>query len=199
MDWVLEHLQIIILAAVAVAAALQKFKQSRAQAGAEPPPAADQDEAERTRRIQEEIRRRILERRGLAPVPPALTEEEERPFPEAPPMVEEVRPVVVAPPVLVPLAPAPAPAPFDSVEADRQLRMMERLRELERTAVPSAFGVPALAAPGAAPVSTPASGLLALLRQPGGLRQAVVLREIMDAPPGLRPPATPGQGIWTRM
>ncbi len=197
MDWVLDNLQIIILVAVAVAAVLQRIRQSRAQTGAEPPPAADQDEANRTRRIQEEIRRRILERRGLAPVPPPLTEEEERPFPEAPPMVEELRPVVVAPPVLVPLA--PAPAPFDSVEADRQLRMMERLRELERTAVASAFGAPALAAPGATPVSTPASGLLALLRQPAGLRQAVLLREIMDAPPGLRPPATPGQGIWTRM
>ena len=110
-------------------------------------------------------------------------------------MVEEVRPYVVPPPVLVPLAPAPA----DSMEADRQRQMMERLRELERATGPRPGGARAPAAPAAAPVSAPASGLLALLRQPGGLRQAMVLREIMDAPPGLRPPATPGQGIWTRM
>ncbi len=57
MDWVLENLQIIILIAFAVAAVVTRLRKARGQPGAEPPAPADPDEAERTRRIQEEIRR----------------------------------------------------------------------------------------------------------------------------------------------
>jgi hypothetical protein len=209
MDWVLEHLQIVIAIAVVIAAAVQKWRQARTPSGAEPPAPPDSEEAARTRRIQEDIRRRILERRGLAPAAPRMTEDErpafpeatapvfedrEQAFPSAPPMIEEVRPLVVPPPVLVPMA--MAPAADDSSEAKRQRELGQRLREIELAA--SRRLAPTVAA--AAPVPAVAGGgLRALLRSPAGLRQAVMLREIVDPPLGLRPPETSGQGIWTRM
>ena len=105
MDWILEHLQVLFAVAIAVVAILQKLKQARS--GEEPPGAAPKnlEDTERPRRLQEEIRRRIMERRGLLPAapPPRDVAEAAPGFPEAPPMIEEVRPVVVAPP---PLAPA---------------------------------------------------------------------------------------------
>ena len=90
MDWVFDHLQILFLVAIAVVAILQRLKKTVAGEGAPRPASATPAEEERTRRIQEEIRRRIMERRGLAPLPPvAGAEEEERyPFPAAPPMIE---------------------------------------------------------------------------------------------------------------
>jgi hypothetical protein len=208
MDWVLEHLQIVIAIAVVIAAAVQKWRQARTQSTAEPPAQANPEEAARTRRIQEDIRRRILERRGLAPAasvaederpgfpeaPAPVFEDREQAFPSAPPMIEEVRPLVVPPPVLVPMA--MAPAADDLSEAKRQRELVQRLRELElaanRRAAPT--GVAAVPVPAAA-----GGGLRALLRSPAGLRQAIMLREIVDPPLGLRPPETPGQGIWTRM
>ncbi len=209
MDWVLEHLQIVIAIAVVIAAAVQKWRQARTQSGAEPPAQTDPEEAARTRRIQEDIRRRILERRGLAPATPPVADDErpafpettapvfedrEQAFPSAPPMIEEVRPLVVPPPVLV--AMASAPAADDSSEAKRQRELVQRLRELELASSRRA----ALTAVAAAPVPAVAGGgLRALLRSPAGLRQAVMLREIVDPPLGLRPPESPGQGIWTRM
>ena len=196
MDWILEHLQVLIVIAAAVFAILQKFKIVRTPGTNAPAAEEDPEQAERTRRVQEEIRRRIMERRGQAPTPAPAEEGGERPFPEAPPMIEEVRPVVVPPPVLVPLA--PVIAAVDAGEAERQRLLRERLRELEQAVAAGTVGAPAVAA-AAEPVSAPAAGLVELLRRPAGLRQAVVLREILDAPPGLRPPESPGQGIWTRM
>jgi len=198
MDWVFEHLQVVILVAVAIAAALQKLKQSRTLTGAELPPAADDNEAERTRRIQEEIRRRILERRGQAPTPP-LAEDQGPAFPPAPPMIDEVRPVVVPAPVLVPLGLAPMPDFL--VEAERQRLLKARMEELQSTewarlqTVPAAFHN----APSEEPGAVRGNELIAALRSGAGLRQAMVLREIIDPPLGLRPPESPGQGIWTRM
>jgi hypothetical protein len=79
--------------------------------------------------------------------------------------------------------------------------MLQRLRELELAERERAGNAPTAA--GAAtlttPISAPASGLLAMLRHPAGLRQAMVLREIVDPPLGLRPPESAGQGIWTFM
>ncbi len=103
-------------------------------------------------------------------------------------MMEELRPLVVAPPVLVPVMAA--------AEEVGEGPTLEQMRELQRAVAAASAPVVASARE---PGSARAPGLLALLRQPAGLRQAVLLREILDAPPGLRPPATPGQGIWTRI
>ena len=181
MDWLLNHPQALIAVAIVVVAILQKFKQARTQETAGEAPARDGQEAERTRRIQEEIRRRIMERRGLMPAPPPEPDsaEEAPEFPEPPPMFEEVRSFMVEPP----LQTMDAEAPGDSRELERQQQMLTRLRELE-TARPARAGhAPAT---GEALVAAPANRLPADLRTPAGLRRAVVLREILGPPVGMR-------------
>jgi hypothetical protein len=182
MDWLLNHPQVLVAVAIAVVAILQKLKQARPQETAGEAPARDGQEAERTRRIQEEIRRRIVERRGLMPAPPPAPDsgEEAPEFPEPPPMFEEVRPVMVGPPLQAMDA---AAAPGYSRELERQQQMLARLRELE-TARPARAGI--VPATGEAPVTAAANRLPADLRTPAGLRRAVVLREILGPPVGMR-------------
>lgn len=183
MDWLLNHPQVLVAVAIAVVAILQKFKQARTQETAGEAPAKDGQEAERTRRIQEEIRRRIMERRGLMPAPPDAPDsvEEAPEFPEPPPMFEEVRPVMVEPPSLQAMDAAAAPG--YSRELERQQQMLARLRELETARPAHARIAPATVE---APVAAPANRLPADLRTPAGLRRAVVLREILSPPVGMR-------------
>jgi hypothetical protein len=182
MDWLLNHPQALFGVAIVIVAILQKLKQARPQETAGETPARDGQEAERTRRIQEEIRRRIMERRGLMPAPPPAPDsvEEAPEFPESPPMFEEVRPVMVEPPFQGMDA---AAAPGYSRELERQQQMLARLRELE-TARPAHARI--VSAAGEAPVSAAANRLPADLRTPAGLRRAVVLREILGPPVGMR-------------
>ncbi len=186
MDWVLEHLQVLFLIAVAVVAILQKLKTAGPREPGGAPPGMDPDQAERTRRIQEEIRRRIMERRGLAPVPPPESETAESEpapsFPEAPPMIEEVRPFVVPPPESVPAAPADAPVVTEVRSApDLQEQLIRQLQELEAARRASIFALPT-----EAPARVAVQARVLDLRQPGTLRQAVVWREILGPPVGLR-------------
>jgi hypothetical protein len=183
MDWILGHLQVLFAVAIAVVAVLQKLKQARS--GEEPPGAAlkNPEDGERTRRIQEEIRRRIMERRGLLPAapPPRDVAEAAPGFPEAPPMIEAVRPVVVAPPSL---EPAKVAATLDrSTEFERQQRLIEQFRELEASRQASTVTVPG---PTGATMTAPAHRWLPDLRSPQGLRRAMVLREVLGPPVGLR-------------
>jgi hypothetical protein len=185
MDWLLNHPQVLVVVAIAVAALFQKLKQARSQEAAGGSPAQDPEDAERTRRIQEEIRRRIRERRGLAPaVPPApLSAGDEPEFPAAPPMIEEVRPVVVEPPPL-PLADADSTA-----EYERQQAMLQQLRALKarhQTSAGTAPAAPVPAPPVGAVVAAPFSRLTMDLHNPAGLRRAIVLREILGPPLGMR-------------
>jgi hypothetical protein len=183
MDWILEHLQVLFAIAIAVVAILQKLK--RARPGEEPPGAAqtNPEDAERTRRIQEEIRRRIIERRGLAPAVPSPRDVAEAApgFPESPPMIEEVRPIVVVPPQLE--STEVAVNSGRSTDFERQQRLIEQFRELEASRQASTVTVPG---PTAAGVTASASRLLPDLRSPKGLRRAVVLREVLGPPVGLR-------------
>ncbi len=185
MDWVLEHLQVLFLIAVAVVAILQKLKTAGRREPGGAPPGMDPDQAERTRRIQEEIRRRIMERRGVPPVPPPEEESAEAPpsFPEAPPMIEEVRPFVVPPPpesAPVALADAPAVAEVRSA-SDLEEQLTRQMQELVAARRANA---PALLAE--VPARTPAPARVLGLRQAETLRQAVLWREILGPPVGLR-------------
>ena len=180
MDWLLDHPQVLVAIAIVAVAFLKKLKQVRPSETAGGAPARDGQEAERTRRIQEEIRRRIMERRGLMPGPPPEPDSvEETPgFPAPPPMYEEVRPVMVEPPLQ-----SMAAAPADSGELERQQQMLARLRELEMSRTAHAGSLSAIIE---ASVAAPANRLLADLRTPAGLRRAVVLREILGPPVGMR-------------
>jgi hypothetical protein len=182
MDWILEHLQVLFAIAIAVVAILQKLK--RARPGEEPPGSAQTSsgDADRTRRVQEEIRRRILERRGLAPAAPSPRDVAEAApgFPESPPMIEEMRPIVVVPRPLE--STEVAVDSGRSTEFEHQQRLIEQFRELEASRQASTVTGPG---PTAAGVTAPANRLRPDLRNPAGLRRAVVLREVLGPPVGL--------------
>lgn len=84
MHWILEHLQIVVMLAAAFAYWLKQTndkaeKEGGDRASAPAPSSAMTDEqAERTQRIQEEIRRKIAERRSGAaiPTPPRMASSE---------------------------------------------------------------------------------------------------------------------------
>ncbi|MDD2764593.1 MAG: hypothetical protein PHE83_11525 [Opitutaceae bacterium] len=181
MEWILDHVQVLFAIAIAVVAILQKLRRSRAEGTTDEAPAVDPQEAERTRRIQEEIRRRIMERRGLAPAAPAPPEAaEEAPEILPPPMVEEGRPFVLEPPLPVMEVTA---VPDRAAELVRQQQMLQQLRESE-SARPKRPAV--VTATDGSPASAPENGLPADLRRPAGLRRAVILREILGPPVGLQ-------------
>lgn len=218
MKWVFENLQLILVIAGAIAYWLNQ--RAREKAGEEADydgdgvpesrperreltPASrdgtDPDHEERARRIREEIRRKIAERRGQA-----------APAPEAPPPLprfDPFRPVFQedAAPVPPPLRPAgPAPvrevvmvqADDSALERQRQLaEQLEQIEEQRREARRQAARLQeerARAASAAWAASAPAGarlgarGVGAELRDPRALRRAFLLREVLGAPAALR-------------
>lgn len=141
----------------------------------------DPEQAARTRRIQEEIRRKIAERRGL--VIPA----EVAPAPEAP--------AAFAPPVMVGDHPLVEVAPDATTAAimERQERLAEQMRELEaarslaqRKAADAAAAARSEQESERGVVAGLNRGVLADLQDPANLRRAFVLREVLGPPVGLR-------------
>lgn len=230
MDWILDHPQLVFLALIVVAFAIRSMVEKRqqsagdgeAQAGRssdpnQPAPAAQvDDEEERTRRIQEEIRRKILARQRGEPPPipheplvifePEAREEREV---EEPEWVGEGPPPRRAMPPPLPGAPAPRPAmarefppPAGEGRAmalepaallEQQARLLEQLQALRVTrsaayAVEAARPAPSLAAAGVGAASRVAlrGELRGQLGNPAALRRAVLLREILGPPLGLQ-------------
>lgn len=209
MSWIFEHLQLILVVAGVIAYWLNQRSKEAEGENADQDDASerrgtsrdltpvsrggvDPEQAERVRRIQEEIRRKIAERRGEL-VPPPIERE------EAPVFVERE---FVAPP------PTPARVPTvsaqererafahdDSAALERQRKLAEQMEELEArrretrrlaaTTFPTARQTAA-----AASRETVAAGARrpvgAELRDPRALRRAMVLREVLDAPVALR-------------
>jgi hypothetical protein len=207
MEWISEHLlQIIVALAAAIAAYLNNRKKEKSgepadfdgdgipdnRPGQFEPTQMDMDEADRTRRIQEEIRRKIAERRGEA-VPPLVA-----PRPIAQPIPEVIQRrfehADVPPPLPRKQPSAAAQAARDEEVLERQRALQEQMRLLEarkaearRQAAEVSSSTSAAAAYRTAAV-TKASGpeLLGDLRSPGGARRAWILREVLGAPPGLK-------------
>jgi hypothetical protein len=208
MEWISEHLlQIIVAIAAAIAAYLNNRKKEKDGEPADfdgdgipdnrpghfEPTKMDLDEAERTRRVQDEIRRKIAERRaGGQPVPPLVA-----PRPVSQPIPEVIRrhyEPPVAPPPLPSRSAQAAQAARDEDVLARQRAMEEQLRQLEarraetkRLAQEAAAPMSAEAAYRTAAVAR-ASGadVLADLRAPGGARRAWILREVLGTPAGLK-------------
>jgi hypothetical protein len=159
---------------------------------------AEPDEERRTHEIQEQIRRKIAERRAAAGQAPA-----------EPPQAESVRPGEIEwdarqrqlreemlrqgqaraetmkepPPLPVPLPAASVTIDAGNVFADTQaaeLRQAQAVLEAARkaTAKWTAFTEP--------DAPSRAAGLRGGLREPANLRRAVVLREMLDPPLALR-------------
>jgi hypothetical protein len=98
-------------------------------------------------------------------------------------MIEEVRPVVVEPP---PLAPAEQAAVAYGAEIERQEQMLRQLRDLETARLAQCQTAAAETAAAATVSSRAGEARPWTVRRPGGLRQAMVWREILGPPIGLR-------------
>lgn len=203
MEWIFEHLQILVFIGVGIAYWIKQSSKASSSAGQDretrgpdrhyaPPPVADDPDA-RVREIQAEIRRKIAERRAAAqgrqerPADPAL---------ETPPPVPQVRTVAPPPPL-----PEPVRAGQNAEDSEGdfagglklQQRLADQLAEAERARVESrrklaeVWQTPAVAAAAAAPARRDApSTVRGTLRDRAALRRAWVLREVLDKPVGLR-------------
>jgi hypothetical protein len=206
-EWIFERLGLVIFLVIFISQVVRAILRSRkAQAEHE----AQHDEsaaARRTREIQEEIRRRVAERRGeLSPThaePPVTREIEARPIPRPQTtqmpepfggplgrMLEELQrrtqPQTVPPP-------PPLSEYSNSAELERQQRITEELRVLEESRVVAqrrADYTEEQAQVAAESESSLRAGarerLLGDLSDPQSLRRAFVLREVLGTPVGLR-------------
>lgn len=202
MEWIADHFQLVVFLVIIIAYALKAMRaRSESDQGGEDQPTrrtlpGEQDaaEAERTRQIQEEIRRRILARqRGESlPPPPAPEVMEEAPPPIPPPIPT---PQVLREPEYDPYAQEAAEraarAEHEAAMLEAQRAMEEQLRQVRHAREMALAGVPRLPASSVSKVSTRrASALQRSIRDDlagrGSLRRAIILREILGEPVALR-------------
>lgn len=204
MKWLLENPWLLIVLAGLVA---QIFKAIRGGKEGDQPVAPpkdyefdDPDLAERTRKIREDIRRKIEQRRSQT-APVAVPE------PEAPPLARTDRsPEATPPPVVIGLPevirevftpPTPEPPPLPArdeqmrmaEEAERQAALAQQLEEaaLMRGAAEKRVAFEAATADQEAALRTQTrQSVTQELRDPAALRRAFILREIIGPPVALR-------------
>lgn len=195
LQWIIDNAWTVIIIGGVLAQMLQAALKKRSGEDGTPPAERppefefeDPELAERTRRIREEIQRKIAQRqqgRGGEPQPvPPRAESTGAP----PPVIREV---VVTP------APAPAPARAASrLDAERQAEILERqaaladrLREIQqlKDAAAKRTEFELATADRTAERRTAArAGVLGDLQNPDALRRAFVLREVLGPPLALR-------------
>ena len=199
-------MQVVIVIASAFAWWLNKRREDAALDKETPPKNLsneDYAEVERRRKIQEEIRRKIAERRGeAAPVSPQdrsrpapqSTQPVEPEEPDIPPFLRELMGMPERRPVAPPVEPPPVPT--ISPGFDRQAEMQAELRRLEakkQEAEAMSANFRAASSRGGPRKRRPTAGfgdssrdLLATLRDSKSARRVIVLREILDKPVALR-------------
>jgi hypothetical protein len=199
MDLILDNLQLLLVIAGSIAYWLNQRKREKSGEPADydedgipenrptvAPNADAMEEEVRTRRIQEEIRRKIQERRGggaPVPAPPPLREEAPAyEMPSEPDWREQEAP-----------RSAPQPPPLDDGVLARQRALQEQLEALaERRAALAAsrsespVAATAVAAAAVGTASPKSGALLRDLRNPESVRRAIVLREVLGPPLALR-------------
>jgi hypothetical protein len=205
MNWVLEHLQILIGAAAAIAYFLNRRRGAAHEEEHEmqrPDGGASAEQAERTRRVQEEIRRKIAERRGAEHVPEHQSPRERIPpfvqpthvppvDPFGGPMRRVARKLEEAAARLEERVEDPQEA-ARKAEMARQARLAEKMRELESERLMEEKRLADLVSKTRTqPIvvrKSPADAedIHARLRNPHELRRAVILREILGPPVALR-------------
>lgn len=185
MRWLFDNPQILILIAGAIAYWINQRRKEKTEREMEAElsrePTAD-EMLERTRRIQEEIRRKIAERRGEGAPPP---------LPQTPPPLVAEQPMREAPkPVVVTAREMPGPAELEQVlDAQRRYaEQIERLAAEERAAGARAQTVRDSYAQPAAPRASMRADTPLLGRglDRAALRRAIVLREVLGAPKALQ-------------
>lgn len=204
MKWIFENFQIVVAVVAAVVYFLTRGKRAEDDPDGPVPPQmadAERERAERTRRIQEEIRRKIVERRGgtgedmtqetsVPAEPPVMRPAEVRPVdPFGGPMRRVVREIEEG------LerrrqGEVDSAAQARAAEIERQTRLGEQLRALQvqreaeerKAAEITAMRIRQAAAmlPAKATASRP------WLKEPSELRRAIVMREVLGPPVALR-------------
>jgi hypothetical protein len=181
MDWILNHLQFVL----AAAGALAYWLNERRKAGQEeaPPPHVsktfeDPELAERTRKIREEIQRKIDQRaRGyVQPQAPVARAEYESP----PPIIREVA---------VARSSHRLDAQRQAEILEEQAAMMERLREVEVMKAAAQKRVEfetATSDPSPELRAQTRSTVVQDLRSSAALRRAFILKEVLGPPVALR-------------
>lgn len=194
MDWLFDHFQLLVAIGAAFAYWLNRRRQAAEQEGeppAEPPPVprhATQESAEDpVRRIQEEIRRKIRERQaGLPQGPAEFPHSEPPPVPEQP-LTSFREPVPPAPPRHgrpdLQTATLMAEAQQNREWTEELHRAEERRREAEKLAEKAAEELERRTQEELAAVPERVTDLLG---DSASLRKAVLLKEILGPPVGLR-------------
>lgn len=197
LQWVLDNLFTVLIIAGVIAQLIQAVKGKKGgdeEAGptVEPPKEfefEDPELAERTRRIREDIRRKIAQRQaGGAPESEPEMEAAPEPaaFEEPPPVVREV---AVERPAPAMVASSRMDAQRQAEVLEQQAALMDKLRQLEETkaaALRRAAFEASTVSPAAAARTQARGALIDDLRNPAALRRAFVLREVLGPPVGLR-------------
>ena len=201
MEWIFDHFQLVLGIVIIVAYLLRGVIGNRVSGGdpdtgtMEEPAEVDTDEAERTRRVQEEIRRRILARqRGEEPAQPSRPATVRLdPVPQrrqTPPPIRQTTAMLVDP-----LADAASQAILDRQrELEEKMKHLRHLREAgsgNLPKAPSRSWTQESDRRQSAMVAT--RKLRGDLHRPDSLRRAIVLREVLGQPLGFEmgPPNLP--------
>ena len=205
MRWFLEHIQVVIAVAGIIAWWVnQRHREKEGQSAdydgdgtPERNPGAEPYDDDQARRVREDIRRKIAERRGLA-TPPALAPEPAPVVPmpasreEAPPpvfqdplqdMLKELQRRLA--PAMEPAAPPPEPE-IDRAALERQREIEARYRELEAKRARTLAQAEAIRIERPSTPASHAAGWLAELRDAKNIRHAIIARELLGPPAGLR-------------
>ena len=191
MDWILDHLWVLLAAAGAIAQMLIKSKSQGKEDTEAPPQEKNSEEqrlADQTRRIREEIQRKIVQRRRGAASLERQSESVAEPDPEmerdVPPLVQQIF-----------TTPRQAREMTSHVEAQHQAEILERQATLaEQLAQAVAMKASLLKrttfetniSESDATNDRSRRALVGELRDPAALRRAFVLREILGPPVALR-------------
>ena len=189
LQWLIDNAWTLIIVGTVLAQLVQAALKKKGGAGipGEEQPKEyefeDPELAERTRRIREEIQRKIAQRqRGHAEMPESSAETE-----MPPPLIREV--VVQAPPLPVGQASSRLDAQRQAEILEQQATWEEKLREAERmkaAVMKRTEFEEATADHHAARRVATRSGVLDDLRNPAALRRAFILREVLGPPVALR-------------
>lgn len=200
LTWVTKHAWTLVIIAGVIAQFIKavrghKDDEPAAPADSADKPFADPELSERTRRIREDIQRKIEERRRATgqgdyeqpSAPPPMPEVEANAYDTPPPLVREV---------VVERVPEPVRASVSRAEAQRQAEILEqqaalaeKMRELEvmKAAAARRSEFERATADVQAEAKVAARGaLLDDLRNRNALRRAFVLREVLGPPVALR-------------
>ena len=191
MDWILDHLWVLLAAAGAIAQMLIKSKSQGKEDTEAPPQEKNSEEqrlADQTRRIREEIQRKIVQRRRGAASLERQSESVTEPDPEmerdVPPLVQQIF-----------TTPRQAREMTSHVEAQHQAEILERQATLAEQLAQAVAMKASLQkrttfetniSESDATNDRSRGALVGELRDPAALRRAFVLREILGPPVALR-------------